>query len=88
MPSGRSPKADKNPFYVVTPEWETSRALHARMIEILPEQHAIALAAYHEDIDTFTPFLRNRRRLRRPTACADNSPSFRFVRKTETQING
>lgn len=45
------------------PGWETSRGLHARLIEMLPERHAVALAAYHEDIDTFTPFMRNRRRL-------------------------
>ena len=53
------------------PGWETSRALHARMIEMLPERHAAALAAYHEDIDTFTPFLRNRRRLCRLAARID-----------------
>jgi hypothetical protein len=53
------------------PGWETSRALHARMIEMLPERHAAALAAYHDDIDTFTPFLRNRRRLCRLAARID-----------------
>lgn len=53
------------------PGWETSRALHARMIEILPERHAAALAAYHEDIDTFTPFMRTRRRLCRLAARID-----------------
>lgn len=53
------------------PGWETSRALHARLIEMLPERHAVALAAYHEDIDTFTPFMRNRRRLCRLAARID-----------------
>jgi hypothetical protein len=48
--------------------WEEKRALHVRMIEMLPEQYEIALAAYHNDVDTFTPFMRDRRRLRRLAA--------------------
>lgn len=53
------------------PGWETSRALYTRMIEMLPERHEVALAAYHEDIDSFTPFTRNRLRLCRLAARID-----------------
>jgi hypothetical protein len=45
-------------------EWEASKALHDRILELLPPQYEIALAAYHSIVDTFTPFTSDRRRLR------------------------
>jgi len=51
--------------------WDAAKALQDRFLEALPGQYEIALAVYHNDVDTFTPFMSNRRKLRRIAAGID-----------------
>jgi hypothetical protein len=51
--------------------WTAAKALHDRILELLPRQYEVALAVYHDDVDTFTPFTSNRRKLRALAAQID-----------------
>jgi hypothetical protein len=52
--------------------WDAAKkALHDRILELVPRQYEIALAVYHNDVDTSTPFTSNRRRLRALAAKID-----------------
>jgi hypothetical protein len=44
--------------------WTAARAMHDRILKSLPERFEVALAVYHNDLDTFTPFMSNRHGLR------------------------
>ena len=44
--------------------WPRAVELHDCLLEFLPQQFAVALAVYRNGLDTFTPFLTNRGRLR------------------------
>lgn len=44
--------------------WPRAVELHDCLLEFLPPQFAVALAVYRNGLDTFTPFLTNRGRLR------------------------
>jgi hypothetical protein len=50
-------------------DFPAARKLQDRLIKLLPQRYDIALAAYGEDLHTFTPFTLNRRKLR--TLAAD-----------------
>lgn len=52
-------------------EWGDAKALHDRTLTVLPRQCGIALAVYHCALDTFTPFMWNRRGLRSLAAGID-----------------
>jgi len=44
--------------------WDAAKALHDLVLQMLPERCEVALAVYHNSVDTFTPFVSNRRKLR------------------------
>jgi hypothetical protein len=52
-------------------EWNKTKARQDGVFKLVPQQYEIALAVYHNDVDTFTPFTSDRRKLRTLAAGID-----------------